>query len=230
MRDRHLSKSRVEEFQLNERFSKIGVEQRLELLYEKYKSEDILVTSAFGTHSALLLYLISRIHPAQPIYFIDTGFHFPETLAYKSHLAASLGLQVIDVRPTPFIQEFAAREHLWESNPDHCCFLNKVMVLKDLKSRHKIWLTGLRRHQTNERVRMPFIDSDKRKNSIIKCCPLLDVDEEQTLFYQQLYQLPLHPLQNQGYCSIGCRHCTTKGQGRTGRWPERDKTECGLHN
>jgi phosphoadenosine phosphosulfate reductase len=216
--------------QLNDQFGQLNVESRLILLYEMYDKEEILVTSSFGVDSAMLLHLISKIQPSQQIFFIETGFHFPETIAYKNQLTKKLGLQVIDIEPQHEFHKFTERKRLWENDPDTCCFLNKEMVLESLKPKYKIWVSGLMGHKTEHRSKLWFFGYTRKYDNIIKCCPLLDADEAKSKLYMQKHKLPPHPLKQKGYCSIGCRHCTVKGMGRNGRWAGRDKTECGLHS
>ena len=84
-------------------------------------------------------------------------------------------------------------------------------------------------YQTEHRSEIQFFSSPKKDNGIIKCCPILDMGIEKSRVYKQKYKLPAHPLTKKGFCSIGCKHCTVKGEGRDGRWAGRNKTECGLH-
>ena len=215
--------------QLNAHFNKLDIEGRLRLLYETFDTEEILVTSSFGADSALLLHFVSRANPAQKIHFIDTGFHFPETYFYKKQLTDLFGLRVVDIGPSPDFYKMTERMHLWKRYPDTCCFLNKVMALETLKSSHQVWVSGVMGHQTSHRSNLQFFAKGNYNNNILKCCPLLDMDEKKSEQYKIEYQLPSHPLEQMGYGSIGCLHCTVEGCGRSGRWAGRDKTECGLH-
>ncbi|MCB0631261.1 MAG: phosphoadenylyl-sulfate reductase [Lewinella sp.] len=215
--------------QFNEQFSELDIEERILFLFGKWNEKEVLVTSSFGAQSALLLHSVSRVRPNQIIHFIDTGFHFPETIEYKEKLTSLLKLQVVDISPTPVVQQLTVQRRLWETDPDACCFFNKIAVMNTLKARYKIWVSGLRRHQTTNRDRLLFFGRAGGRDDIIKCYPLLDVDETQAAIYEQRFQLPPHPLLEQGFCSIGCRHCTVKGEGRKGRWAGSNKTECGLH-
>ena len=141
---------------LNEKFSCLKIEERINLLYEIFNEEDVLFTSSFGGGSALLLYFISKLKPSQKIFFIDTGFHFPETLAYKEQLTKMLGLQVTVMGPSSDINKLTERKQLWKYYPDTCCFLNKVMVMESLKASHKVWVSELMGHQTEHRSKLRF--------------------------------------------------------------------------
>ena len=200
--------------------------ERLSWLYQHLEVTDILLTSSFGTQSALLLYWVSKLQPRQQVHFLDTGYHFEETLAYKQELSKALELDVIDVYPDPEEQAYTQREQLWKRQPDACCHRNKVSPLQKLKSNYKLWISGLMAYQTPERSALNILEL---KGDIIKFYPLLDLSEcsFQTAFQQAA--LPRHPLQKQGYASIGCTHCTACGKGRNGRWAATNKTECGLH-
>ncbi|MCF8244177.1 MAG: phosphoadenylyl-sulfate reductase [Saprospiraceae bacterium] len=229
MTDAILRKKTPTTEQLNEHFQQLDVEGRFRLLYENFDTEEVLVTSSFGADSALLLHFISRVNPSQKVYFIDTGFHFPSTYIYKKRLAKILGLQVVDIGPSPDFYKMTEQMQLWKSHPDTCCFLNKVMALEALKSDHQVWVSGVMGHQTAHRSQLRFFATGNSNDSIIKCCPLLDMDAEKSRQYKLEHRLPPHPLEEMGYGSIGCQHCTVEGCGRSGRWAGHDKTECGLH-
>lgn len=211
---------------LNELFGPLTFEERLQELYRFFTPEEVLFTSSFGTKSAFLLHLISRIKPCQKVHFIDTGFHFQETLAYKEQLRQAFGLNIVDIRPEPAQHEVCRREKLWSSDPGLCCTVSKVLPLEPLKARHKVWISGLMAHQTAFRSGLRIFE---QKGGILKFHPLIDLDEGEFLFYTSCHQLPTHPLEALGFGSIGCEHCTASGEGRNGRWQGTGKTECGLH-
>lgn len=211
---------------LNELFGPLTFEERLQELYRFFTPEEVLFTSSFGTKSAFLLHLVSRIQPCQKVHFIDTGFHFQETLAYKEQLRQAFGLNIVDVRPEPAQHEVCRREKLWSSDPGLCCAVSKVLPLEPLKARHKVWISGLMAHQTEFRSGLRIFE---QKGDILKFHPLIDMDEGEFLFYTSCHQLPTHPLEALGFGSIGCEHCTARGEGRNGRWQGTGKTECGLH-
>lgn len=211
---------------LNDAFSKLPYEDRLCSLYKYFREEDVLMTSSFGTKSVFLLHLIHQIRPSQKIHFIDTTFHFPETLAYKSELESRFGLKVVNVLPQPKENDLTREEQWWKNHPRMCCTINKVVPLEPIKARHKIWISGLMAYQTEFRANLRIFE---RQGDIIKFHPLIDIDEGEFHYYLSYYKLPRHPLEERGFGSIGCTNCTAAGVGRTGRWKGAAKTECGLH-
>jgi phosphoadenosine phosphosulfate reductase len=212
--------------QLNEIFTPLTFEQRIRMLYRFFSPAEVLYTSSFGTRSVMLLHLVSRLRPNQPVHFINTTFHFKKTLEYREEIADEFGLKVIDVLPEPAQNEITAKESWWRSNPDVCCAVNKVLPLEPIKARHNVWLTGLMAHQTGYRSALNVFE---QQDEILKFNPLIDIDEGEWHFYAGYHRLPRHPLEALGYGSVGCEHCTSKGHGRSGRWKDKTKTECGLH-
>ena len=211
---------------LNKIFAPLTFEERIQLLYRYFRQEDVLYTSSFGTKSVFLLHLISKIRPSQKVHFIDTGFNFPQTLAYKKELTELLGLQVENINPDPTQHQLSIDEKAWQTAPDLCCTINKVVALDPIKEKHKVWISGLMAYQTNYRSELNVFEE---QDGIIKFHPLIDIDEGEFLYHLSYYGLPKHPLEAFGYGSVGCTHCTVKGKGREGRWKGKTKTECGLH-
>lgn len=211
---------------LNKLFEPLNYQERLEKLYELFHADEILITSSFGTKSVFLLHLLSRINPGQQIHFIDTGYHFPETLRYKQQLAEDFGLEVIDVHPNPERHAITRDQELWNSDPDRCCHINKVEPLNDIKPDYSVWISGLMGYQTDFRSDQRLFEWD---GQVLKCHPLIDIDEGEFLYHVSYHDLPQHPLEAEGFGSVGCTHCTERGKGRSGRWQGQEKTECGLH-
>ncbi len=211
---------------LNEIFEPLTFEQRLRKLYDLVPQDEILVTSSFGTRSAFLLHLISQIRPSQKIYFIDTTYHFPETIQYKQQLTEDFGLNVKSVYPEEKQNQLTKDENWWIDHPKMCCTINKIHPLEPVIANHKIWIAGLMSWQTPFRARL---DIFTQQGDIIKFHPFIDIDEGEFLYHLSYYKLPKHPLEAQGYGSVGCTHCTRKGEGRSGRWQASQQTECGLH-
>ena len=211
---------------LNEIFKPLSPLQRVRELYQHFDESEVLVTSSFGATSAYLLHLIQRVRPTQPIYFIDTTYHFPETLVYKNQLTRLLDLQVISLQPDAHLNAFTRRNKTWEHDPDLCCSVNKNDALAPLKMHHKVWVSGVMHYQTPLREQFRIFEPG---DEIMKFHPVLDSTEADVGRYTSYFQLPPHPLQAQNYQSIGCTHCTKKGQGRSGRWMGKGKLECGLH-
>ena len=202
---------------LNAKYRSMSFAQRIEQLYRDFDPAKVMVTSSFAATSAYFLHIISRIRPQQTIFFIDTGFHFPETLSYKDYLVELYGLVVKD---------FTAQEQTYKSDPDFCCSINKVEPLEEVKKDYQVWVSSLMRWQTPHRS---GLDIFEERGGIFKFYPMVDVGKEERDAYIREHQLPFHPLVAKGYSSIGCSHCTVPGDDRAGRWVDTPKKECGLH-
>jgi phosphoadenosine phosphosulfate reductase len=211
---------------LNSQYNKLTVYERVEQLYEDFDENDIMITSAFAATSAFLLKVFSDIRKDQVIYFIDTGYHFKETLVYKDYLTNLYDLNVVSINAEPIEYEFSKEKELWKTNPNRCCHINKVKPLEHIKKDYKIWVSGLMNWQSDHRNSLNIFEE---KETILKFYPLLDIDYSQRDQFIIDHHLPFHPLKSKGYSSIGCFHCTAPGENRTGRWNNSPKTECGLH-
>ena len=212
---------------INDTLDDLSISERLRYIYKCYAADEILLTSSFGTSSAFLLYHISLFDTKPDIYFINTGFLFSATIKYREELEKLFKLNVIDVRPAHDDHSFTEYEKLWETDPDSCCFLNKVKPLNEIKSRFKVWVTGLMANQPGSRDNLSIVQKD---GDILKFNPLFDQDPAHINDLLRELKVPLHPLLQEGYDSVGCLQCTTRGAGRSGRWSGLDKTECGLHS
>ena len=207
-----------------------AIKQQLEQ-YEQ-SGKKMFATSSFQTHSIVLLHIISRINPNIPIYFINTGFLFPETVSYKDQLAKEFGLNIIDAKSSvPKSQQKDAYGHLlFASDPDYCCFLNKIQPLDSVLAENDVWINGVRGDQTAVRKAMKV--EEQSKFDTIRFHPMLDWTKQDIYKYIREHQLPKHPLDEKGYLSIGCEPCTRKvilGDERSSRWFGLNKTECGLN-
>lgn len=211
---------------LNATFAPLSPVERITLLYEFFAQDSILVTSSFGTKSALLLYWLSNIKSSQEIYFLDTGYHFEETLEYKDRLANAFGLKVIPIYPERTAHQETMEQALWTKNTSKCCYVNKVLPLELVKLNYEVWVSGLMAYQTPYRRDLKVFEI---KDNILKFYPLIDLSQADFDENYQTADLPSHPLEVLGYKSIGCLHCTQRGEGRDGRWNDSSKTECGLH-
>lgn len=196
-----------------------------------------VITSSFGADSVVLLHLVSQVAPEVPILFLDTGFHFPETLEHRRELARRLGLTVLDVRPDLSVEQQADRygPSLYDRDPDACCRLRKTIPLRRMLTSFDGWATGVRRVQTPERAHTPVVEARRHDERwLVKVAPLAawtDADVEE---YIERHDLPRHPLVGSGFASIGCSPCTRPVLGgddpRAGRWAGfTGKTECGIH-
>jgi phosphoadenosine phosphosulfate reductase len=211
---------------LNEKYRPLSIEQRVGELYKDFDIAKVMLTSSFAATSAFLLHVFSRFAPDQPVFFIDTGFHFPQTLEYKQKLIELYRLKVVDVHAEDWKHKFTVTDETWKKDPDFCCSINKVEPLYSIKSNYDVWASGLMRWQTDHRS---TLDVFEVRGGIIKFYPLIDVTREQRDAYIEEHKLPFHPLVAIGYSSIGCTHCTVAGTDRSGRWNNSPKTECGLH-
>ncbi len=211
---------------LNKKYRLLSVEERIAELYNDFKPEEVMLTSSFAATSAFLLRLFSTARPEQEVLFIDTGYHFDETIQYKEKLSRQYKLKVVNVTAPKEFHDFTTREETWKKDPDFCCSVNKVQPLQQFKHQHKVWISGLMKWQSDHRA---SLDIFEMRGGILKFYPLLDIKKEERELFIKENNLPFHPLVKQGYSSIGCKHCTKPGDDRTGRWNNHPKTECGLH-
>jgi phosphoadenosine phosphosulfate reductase len=194
--------------------------------------ERLAVVSSFGTESAALLKVMADVDPAIPVVFLDTGWLFEETLAYRDTLIATLGLR--DVRSVKPLEETLSREDgnrdLWFSDPDACCRIRKVEPLARALAPFSAWINGRKRFQGGLRADMPVVEEDGVR---LKFNPFANVSREEIEAIYALAKLPPHPLVASGFLSVGCMPCTSRTapdeDARAGRWRDRAKTECGIH-
>lgn len=212
--------------ELNANFKLLQPEQRIIELYKIFLPDEIMLTSSFATTSAYLLHLFSVNKPEQEVIFINTGYHFEETLTYKDYLSKIYNLRVREVKAEEYKHKFTTSDQTWTKDPDYCCTINKVEPIEKLKKKYKVWVSGLMSWQSNHRSSLNIFEE---RDNILKFYPLIDVSREQRELYIKDHLLPFHPLQTKGYFSVGCTHCTKPGKGRDGRWNNSPKTECGLH-
>ncbi len=203
----------------------------------------LFASSSFQSHSLPLLHLLSRFAPQTPVYFLDTGFHFPETLAFRGQMAQQLNLNIVDLRSPvgKMGQRDGAGQLLFASDPDHCCYLNKTLPLDTILPRYDVWISGLRRDQNSHREQLN--EEVPGPHGTLRWHPMLEWNARLIWQYRQAHGLPEHPLEAKGYLSVGCEPCTERflqAQGaalpegdaearRGGRWAGLRKTECGLH-
>jgi phosphoadenosine phosphosulfate reductase len=211
---------------LNEKYRKLTPIERVTELYQDFGQDEVMLTSSFAATSAFLLKLFSDVNKTQRIYFIDTGYHFKETLIYKDYLTPLYDLNVKSVTADTWKHEFTSKDQTWIKDPNMCCSINKVEPLEGLKKLYSVWVSGLMEWQTNHRS---SLDIFEQRNDILKFYPLLDISRKERDNFIKDHHLPFHPLISKGYYSIGCTHCTLPGKGREGRWNNNPKTECGLH-
>lgn len=193
---------------------------------------EIALVSSFGAESAVLLHLLAQVAPDTPVLFIDTQKHFAQTLIYRRALAKKLGLtNVKDLRPDA--EEVAAVDPdgaLWRSDTDGCCTLRKVRPLNKALSNYGAWITGRKQFHGGARMALPVFEF---KGDHFKVNPIVSWGATEVDAYLKAHELPVHPLVEQGFPSIGCWPCThpvAPGDDvRAGRWRGQAKTECGIH-
>lgn len=197
---------------------------------------EVAVVSSFGAESAVLLHLIGTIDRHVPVLFLDTGKHFPETIAYRDALTQRLGLTNLRILiPDP--AELAERDGnglRWSFDPDGCCEIRKVRPLAKALAGFDASFTGRKSFQAATRANLPRFELDTSDaEGRLKINPLIDWTPSQIAAYFILHDLPQHPLIAQGYPSIGCSPCTRPvapgEEARSGRWAGWDKVECGIH-
>jgi len=221
---------------LNRMFRGSSTEELLEGVIEGDLAGEVAVVSSFGAESAVLLHLVAQVRPGLPVLFLETGKHFPETLAYRDELAKHIGL--IDLRNlTPDPAELAAKDESglrWSYDPDGCCEIRKVKPLADALGHFDASFTGRKAFQSDIRAHLPRFEIDgSDAQGRLKINPLIDWNASDIEAYFERHGLPRHPLVDRGFPSIGCAPCTHKvapGEDpRSGRWKGWDKTECGIH-
>jgi phosphoadenosine phosphosulfate reductase len=192
-----------------------------------------VASSSFQTQSTPLLHIISQVCPEMPIVFVDTGFHFIETLAFRDELQVRYNLNILVVHPAIGKGQLLAKygEGLYRRDPDLCCYINKVEPMQRLLEGRLSWVSGVRRDQTAHRKGLQVLEL--QPGGLLKIHPMLNWTREQIWEYIERRRLPVHPLFPEGFLSIGCAPCTrpvSAGEDeRAGRWTGIEKTECGLH-
>ena len=234
--------------QLNRRFEHATTQDLLRAVLLDRVAGDIAVVSSFGAESAILLALVAEIAPQTPVLFLDTGKHFPETLAYRDALIARLGLTNV-INLTPDAATLAKRDDTglrWSFDPDGCCEIRKVKPLAAALNGTQTegplaghpgfdaTLTGRKSFQSTTRAALPRFELDRTDTAgRLKVNPLIDWTSDRIAEAFATLDLPRHPLVAQGYPSIGCMPCTSivaPGEDpRAGRWRSWNKTECGIH-
>ena len=194
--------------------------------------DQLALVSSFGTESAALLKVMADVDPSIPVIFLDTGWLFEETLAYRDTLIEKLGLR--DVRSIKPDEATLSREdgerELWFSDPDACCRIRKVEPLARALKPFAAWINGRKRFQGGLRADIPVVEADGTR---LKFNPFANVSREEIEAIFKLAELPPHPLVASGFLSVGCMPCTSRAapdeDARAGRWRGRGKTECGIH-
>lgn len=219
-------------------FETARLEEILGWCWETYGSKAAIGTSFQGAGLAAM-HMAYRHGFRFPVFTIDTGLLFDETLQLKARIEAKIGITIESLLPESTLEQQEAElgPRLWNRSPDLCCSLRKVIPLQNKLSQLDVWITGLRRGQSDGRSKTQIAELYKfdvlRDRYILKLNPMANWSRDQVQEYLREHDIPTNPLQDQGYRSIGCRPCTRPvGEGddeRAGRWIGFDKSECGIH-
>ena len=197
--------------------------------------DDVCLTCSFQAEDVLLLKLALELRPQLPTLFLDTGYHFAETYAYRDRISREWDVRLINLLPLTTVAEQEAQHGLlYQSSPDRCCATRKVEPLFRAVANYKVWITGLRREQAKTRAALeesaPFTLPNGKQ--VLKLSPLAHFTTADVWHACEELGIPLLPLYARGYSSIGCEPCTSlpldPGDARSGRWAGR-KVECGIH-
>lgn len=193
------------------------------------------ITCSFQAEDMVVLHMLRALHPRIPVLFLDTGYHFSETYVYRDQMAAAWNLKLINLTPHQSVPEQEAQFGiLHQSAPDQCCKLRKVEPLFAALADYETWFTGMRREQARSRAQLQEFDHFTLPGGkqLLKLSPLADWTTRDVWYYAQEHDIPLLPLYEKGYSSIGCEPCTSlpsdPNDPRSGRWSGR-KQECGIH-
>jgi phosphoadenosine phosphosulfate reductase len=186
------------------------------------------LTVSFGGPGVVLAHMLSRIDKTVPIYFLDTGFHFSQTLEFKARFTAQYGLNVVDLKPA------TEPGPLYQTDPDRCCWIRKVEPMQRTLPEFDAWVSALRADQAKTRSGIEVLEyHDAAGHAVVKVYPLATWSRDTVWQYIREHQIPYHPLHDSGFRSIGCWPCTRATRPgedeRAGRWSGMGKTECGLH-
>jgi phosphoadenosine phosphosulfate reductase len=199
------------------------------------KLEDVCVTSSFQAEDVVLVHMLKDLFPGIPVIFLDTGYHFAETYEYRDRIAQSWDLNLINLLPAQTVaQQEAEFGVLHQTDPSRCCGLRKVKPLFAELEKYQLWFTGLRREQAKSRAQLQPVDIFvlPTGKQLRKISPFTDWTAKDVWQYAGQHAIPLLPLYEKGYSSIGCEPCTSlpldPSDPRSGRWGGR-KQECGIH-
>ena len=215
--------------EINRQLERRSVKQVLKLALGHFK-DDIAMTTAFGASGMVLLHHLLPLKPDIKIHFLDTGYHFTETLEFAERLRSNWNLNLEIKRPTALDNVMGKRP--FEVDPDRCCQINKVEPLLSIVYQQSAWISAIRRDQSVSRQHLDVVEIDRR--GTIKVSPLINWTSRDIWQYINDHDIPVHPLYEKGFPSIGCEPCTSRvaqsGQERDGRWKNSSKVECGIHD
>jgi phosphoadenosine phosphosulfate reductase len=205
----------------------LSAEQVLADVVERYPR--LTVACSFQKEASVIMHMVTQIAPGASFFTLDTGLHFPETYETWRALEERYDVTVEGLRGMTLDQQRALHgDRLWESDPDKCCEIRKVVPMRDRLAQADAWVAGLRRDQSPDRADTPKLQWDE-KHGLWKANPLADWTDRDVWAYIFEHDIPYNELHDRDFESIGCEPCTTPGPGRAGRWAGTDKVECGLH-
>ncbi|MET1006274.1 MAG: phosphoadenylyl-sulfate reductase [Propionibacteriaceae bacterium] len=198
--------------------------------HEEFGSR-LAVTSSLA--DTVMIHLAEQVAPGIDVIFLDTGYHFVETIGTRDAVQAVHNVNLLSITPVQSVaeQDAAYGKDLFARNPDQCCALRKVAPLNEALSGYSAWATGLRRADSPSRANTPVVSWDPKRN-LVKIAPIARWSDEDVANYIETNGLMVNPLLDDGYLSIGCAPCTRRvvdGDARSGRWAGLGKTECGIH-
>ena len=208
------------------------------LRWASARVDELAVTTSFQSSGLVILHLLRSIRPQVPVLFLETGWHFPETLEFRDRIVSEWQLNLVELRGEHGTPERQAEIHgsaLHRTDPDKCCTINKVEPLLAALESFDGWISGLRRDQSEQRSAIPVVDEQTLPSgkTILKVHPLAGWTKADVQGYIVAHGIPTHPLLEKGFASIGCWPCTrpvNEGEDeRAGRWAGQDKMECGIH-
>ena len=208
-----------------------------EKLGEESGLDRVAIASAFQAEGTCVIHMATRIRPDVEILFLETGFHFTQTLDFRRELAERFGLNVVDLRGdhTPATQAAEFGERLYERDPNRCCELNKVIPFTRALHERDMWMTGLRRDSSPSRAATPIVEQYELEpgKTLVKVNPVANWSRREVWAYLKEHDIPHHPLYDLGYAQVGCAPCTRLAfpgeDERESRWDGSQKVECGIH-
>lgn len=198
--------------------------------------KSLFLSSSFQTYSIPLIHIVSKIDNSIPIVFLNTGFHFAETIAFKKELEQRFQLNIIDIESEiPKVSQLSSHGVFhYVNDTTYCCHINKVLPMENVIKQYDVWINGIRKDQNSNRATMP--EKMQVRHNTERYHPMLNWSSKMIWDYIRMWDLPKHPLESKGYLSIGCEPCTSKffeeeaeELRSESRWQGMKKTECGLH-
>lgn len=218
--------------QLNDDNKKLSPQTILENSINDIFKNKIVYVCSFGTESAIILHMISKINRSMPIILLNTNYLFKETIEYKDYLISKFKFSNFkEISPnSEDLKIYDRKGNLWKKNPDLCCNIRKVLPLQKELKKYNAWVSGRKSYHEEERMNLEFFEYINQK---IVVNPLAKVNPNFVNSYFKINNIDRHPLFETGYLSLGCTHCTVKTsvieRPRSGRWADKIKTECGIH-